>query len=56
MAFYLAKQELLARVHLGKEVTQWLAHVEEADYIIIKWLTLGRPGNQYYTLYNESFD
>ena len=56
MAFYLAKQELLARIHLGKTVAQWLTHVEVADYTTIKWLTIGRDNNQYYVLYQESFD
>jgi hypothetical protein len=56
MLFYLAKSELLARVRLGKEVAQWLAHVEEVDYTIIKWLSIGKTGNQYYVLYQESFD
>jgi hypothetical protein len=56
MSLYLAKVELLARIHLGKEVAQWLAHVEEADYTIIKWLAVGQTGNQYYVIYNESFD
>jgi len=56
MSIYLAKPELLARIRLGKEVTQWLGHVDEADYTIIKWLAVGRTGNQYYVFYNESFD
>jgi len=56
MSLYLAKSELLARIRLGKEVTQWLGHVDEADYTIIKWLAVGRTGNQYYVFYNESFD
>ncbi len=56
MSFYLTKPELLARIRLGKEVAQWLGHVDEADYTIIKWLTIGKTGNQYYVLYQESFD
>lgn len=56
MSFYLTKPELLARVRLGKEIAQWLGHVDEADYTIIKWLTVGKTGSQYYVLYQESFD
>jgi hypothetical protein len=56
MSFYLTKPELLARVRLGKEIAQWLGHVDEADYTIIKWLTVGKTDSQYYVLYQESFD
>jgi len=56
MYFYLTKLELLARVRLGKEIAQWLGHVDETDYTIIKWLTVGKTGSQYYVLYQESFD
>ena len=56
MSFYLTKPELLARIRLGKEAAQWLGHVDEADYSIIKWLTVGKTGSQYYVLYQESFD
>ena len=56
MSFYLTKPELLARIRLGKEVAQWLGHVDEAHYTIIKWLTVGKNGSQYYVLYQESLD
>ncbi len=56
MSFYVTKPELLARVRLGKEVAQWLGHVDEAAYTIIKWLTIGKTSSQYYVLYQESFD
>jgi hypothetical protein len=56
MSFYLTKPELLARIRLGKEVAQWLGHVDEADYTIIKWLTIGKTSNQFSIFYQESFD
>jgi len=57
MAFYLSPLELVARVHLGKEVEQWLGHFEEADYTVIKWLYITKDAQHQYTVcYTESFD
>jgi len=56
MSFYLTEPELLARIRLGEEAAQWLGHVDETDYSIIKWLTVGKTGSHYYVLYQESFD
>lgn len=57
MALYLSPLELIARVHLGKEVEQWLGHFEEADYTVIKWLYIAKKAqHQYLVRYIESFD
>ncbi len=56
MTLYLSPQELLARVHMGKPVEQWLSHVREADYIIIKWIVIDREEEQFSLTYLESFD
>ncbi|AMR28510.1 hypothetical protein A0257_16360 [Hymenobacter psoromatis] len=57
MVLYLSPLELVARVHLGKEVEQWLGHSETADYAVIKWLYIAKKiQNQYTVSYMESFD
>lgn len=57
MALYLSRLELQARVHLGKEVEQWLGHAEEGEYTVIKWLYLAREDRHQYSVnYLESFD
>jgi hypothetical protein len=57
MARYLHFLELTARLHRGKEVDQWLGHVEEADYTVIKWLYIAlEPPQHYVVCYVESFD
>jgi hypothetical protein len=56
MALYLSPQELIARVHLGKPVEQWLSHVHEADYTVIKWISLDGEEKQFGLTYFESFD
>ncbi len=57
MALYLSSLELVARVHLGKEVEQWLGHFDEADYTVIKWLYITKDAQHQYTVcYAESFD
>jgi hypothetical protein len=57
MARYLSALELTARVHLGKEVEQWLGYADEADYTVLKWLYMAKIDQQHYTLsYIESLD
>ena len=57
MARYLSPLELIARVHLGKEVEQWLGCFEATDYAVIKWLCIAKEAQQQYTVsYMESFD
>lgn len=57
MALYLTRLELQARVHLGKEVEQWLGHAEEDTYTVIKWLYLAQEGRHQYSVhYLESLD
>jgi hypothetical protein len=56
MALYLSPQELIARVHLGKEVEQWLSHYNEADYTIIRWISVAKKEGQFGVTYFESFD
>lgn len=56
MALYLSPQELIARVHLGKEVEQWLSYYNEADYTVIRWISVGTEEGQFGVTYFESFD
>jgi hypothetical protein len=57
MSLYLSRLEVLARVHQGKEVEQWLSYTQQADYSVIRWLSLHPERPQAYGLtYFESFD
>ena len=57
MALYLARLELQARLHGGKEVEQWLGHADEGEYTVIKWLYLAQEDRHRYSVnYLESFD
>ncbi|WP_324674641.1 hypothetical protein [Hymenobacter sp. GOD-10R] len=56
MALYLSSLELVARVHLGKEVEQWLSYYREADYTVIRWLIIYKDESQFTVAYHESFD
>ncbi|WP_143164215.1 hypothetical protein [Hymenobacter daecheongensis] len=56
MASYPSPQELIARVHLGKEVEQWLSHYNEADYTVIRWISVAKEEGQFGVTYFESFD
>ncbi|HEX8350367.1 MAG TPA: hypothetical protein VF598_10425 [Hymenobacter sp.] len=56
MVLYLSSLELIARVHLGKEVEQWLSYYHEADYVVIRWLVIGKDQGQFTVAYHESFD
>lgn len=57
MALYLSRLELQARLHIGKEVEQWLGHTNEDDYTVIKWIYLAQEDRHRYSVnYVESFD
>ncbi|QKG57047.1 hypothetical protein GKZ68_10650 [Hymenobacter sp. BRD128] len=56
MALYLSPLELTARLHLGKEVHQWLGYFAEDDYIVLRWLYIAKNKQQYTVCYVESFD
>lgn len=56
MALYLSPKELIARVHLGKQVEQWLSYFNEADYAVIRWLSIAEEDGQFGVTYFESFD
>ena len=56
MALYLSPQELIARVHLGKQVEQWLSYFNEADYTVIRWISVAEEDGQFGVTYFESFD
>ena len=56
MALYLSPQELIARVHLGKQVEQWLSYFNEADYTVIKWISIAEEEGQFGVTHFESFD
>jgi len=56
MALYLSNLELVARVHLGKEVEQWLSYYRGADYTVIRWLVIYKDEGRFTIAYHESFD
>ncbi|MGI4885646.1 MAG: hypothetical protein ACRYFR_11865 [Janthinobacterium lividum] len=56
MALFLSPQELIARLHLGKEVEQWLSHYNEADYTVIRWISVAKEEGQFGVTYFKSFD
>ncbi|MET4107195.1 hypothetical protein [Hymenobacter sp. UYP22] len=56
MSTYLYPAELKARVHLGKEIEQWLSYVQETEYSYIRWLSISKDGNQFTVTYFESVD
>ncbi|WP_044002232.1 hypothetical protein [Hymenobacter swuensis] len=56
MSTYLSTPELIARVHLGKEVEQWLSYEKNKEYAFIRWLVIGREKDQFTVTYYESFD
>jgi hypothetical protein len=56
MFTYLSVSELVARVHLRKDVEQWLSYTQETEYAYIRWLVIGRDKNLFSVIYHESFD
>ena len=57
MALYLSSPELIARLHLGKQVEQWLSYHQEAEDGIIRWISLYQEqARTYVLLYIESVD
>jgi hypothetical protein len=58
MARYLSQPELLARLGMGKSIAQFLSRQDEADYALIKWLTISKGGDEkaYSSYYNEVID
>ncbi|UOG77405.1 hypothetical protein MTX78_23975 (plasmid) [Hymenobacter tibetensis] len=57
MTIYLSPLELVARVHLGKEVEQWLGAVQQEGQPILQWLCLYQEEpHQYAVTYIESYD
>ena len=56
MALYLSPQELIARVRLGKKAEQWLSCFNEADYTVIRWISVAKEEGQFDVTYFESFD
>ena len=54
---YLEIEQLKTSLRLGKTVEQWLGHIDEEDYTILKWLSLEpEPNGKYSVVYIESFD
>ena len=56
MVLYLSHQELIARVHVGKEAEQWLSCFNEADYTVIRWISVAKEEGQFGVTYFESFN
>lgn len=57
MARHLSEVQTRTRLNLGKSIGQFLSRQDEADYAIIKWLTIG-PGEEkpYGVYYSEVID
>jgi len=54
---YLNKDEIQSRLRLGKSVEQWLGVVQEADYTILRWLSIDKGSDESFSVaYFESFD
>ncbi|MCA8830428.1 hypothetical protein [Hymenobacter pini] len=56
MSTYLSMPELVARIHLGNEVEQWLSHEKNVEYTLIRWLVIGREKGRIAVTYHESLD
>lgn len=57
MVQYLKDDQIRARLRLGKSVEQWLGVVQEADYTILKWLSIDMESDESFSVaYFESFD
>ncbi|MCW8313847.1 hypothetical protein K7A41_21650 [Sphingobacterium sp. InxBP1] len=57
MMRYLNEDEIQSRLRLGKSVEQWLGVVQEADYTILRWISIYKETNRSFSVaYFESFD
>jgi hypothetical protein len=46
MARHLSEIQARTRLSLGKSIGQFLSRQDEADYAIIKWLTVNHGGDE----------
>lgn len=55
MARHLLEVQVRARLSLGKPIAQFLSAQQEADYTVVKWLSISGGGDQkeYSVYYNE---
>lgn len=57
MARYLLTIQAKTYLDLGKSIAQFLSYQDEADYIILKWLTIDKGDEKAYSVtYHEVFD
>jgi len=58
MARHLTEIQAKVRLNLGKSVAQFLSYKDEAEYTILKWITIDRGGDEkpYSVNYHEVFD
>ncbi len=57
MTRYLTKDQLKTNLRLGRTVEQWLGATREEDYVILKWISIQKEGDQGYSVtYIESID
>lgn len=53
---YLTKEQLRAKLSLGKAVEQWLGHYESDGETILKWVRIYSEKEEYNVLYIECYD
>lgn len=51
MARHLSEVQARTRLSLGKSIGQFLSRQDEADYAIIKWLTIDQGDEKAYSIY-----
>jgi len=57
MMRYLNKNEIQSRLRLGKSMEQWFGVVQEANYTILRWLSIDKESYESFSVaYFESFD
>lgn len=57
MTRYLNEDQLKTNLRLGRTVEQWLGASREEDYVILKWISIQKEGDQGYSVtYIESID
>jgi len=53
---YLTKEQLKAKLSLGKSIEQWLGHYESEGETILKWVNIYSDKEGYHVVYIECYD
>ncbi|SHE76869.1 hypothetical protein [Pedobacter caeni] len=53
---YLTREQLKAKLNVGKAVEQWLGHYDSDDGRVLKWLRIYSQKEEYNLLYIECYD